>query len=322
MDHLLLRLPGDTHWVHDLSPWLLHISGPIGIRWYGLAYLAGIAWGFWMLRRWTRAGRVPLRENQLADFVLSAGLGMIIGGRLGYCLFYAFDQVAANPLFVFKLWEGGMASHGGIIGLIVGTWLYTRKAKVSFAVMGDIVAATGPMGVGLGRIANFINGELWGKPIGDAAAAGATGVPWAVVFPGAPAIEVPPGSFQFFDVPRHPSQLYEAGLEGLATLIVVLLVHRAHRRPGLTVAVFFIAYGVARFVSEFFREPDAGQPGAAGVPAILGFMSKGQALTIPFFALGLVWLLWLLRRPARPEAYVVPADPVSSAQHPPASTVA
>lgn len=268
------------HWVHDLSPFAIHITGDFGIRWYGLAYLAGIAWGYWMFTRWHRAGRNPLNPAQSQDFALYAGLGMIIGGRLGYCLIYGWHHWLEDPLYVFKLWEGGMASHGGLIGLVLGSWLYARKRVVPLLLLTDLICAVVPMGVLFGRLANFVNGELWGKP---------SAVPWAVVFP-----------LSGDGVPRHPSQLYEAFLEGICLLVLILPIHARHRRAGITTGAMLAAYAVARFIGEFFREPDLGHP------PYWGWMNKGQALSLPVFAAGLVLLAWAARRPSRPELYAAP----------------
>ncbi len=286
-----------SHWVHDLSPFAIHFWGNVGIRWYGLAYLAGILGGYWMLVRWHRLGRNPLEPARIQDFALYGGLGMIIGGRLGYCLIYGRDHWQLDPLYVFKLWEGGMASHGGILGLVGGCWLYARKSRLPVFLLTDMVCAVSPIGVLFGRLANFVNGELWGK-VGE--------VPWAVIFPQAPD-----------RLPRHPSQLYEALLEGVLLLVVVLPIHARHRKPGLTTGVTFALYAVARFVGEFWREPDVGQP------PIFGWMNTGQALSLPVFAIGVGIALWSVRRPAQPEAYITkPAAPPTEqppAVHPPTS---
>jgi len=271
------------HWVHDLSPFAIHLWGEVGIRWYGLAYLFGILWGYWMFVRWHRQARNPLTAGENQDFALYAGLGMVIGGRLGYCLIYGLQHWLADPLYLFKLWEGGMASHGGILGLLVGSWLYARKRRVPLPLLMDLVCAVAPMGVLLGRLANFVNGELWGKP---------SDVPWAVIFPAA-------GD----GVARHPSQLYEAFFEGLCLLLLILPLHARHRKPGLTSGVLLTAYAVARFVSEFFRMPDMGHP------PYWGWMNKGQALSIPVFAIGLGLTIWAASRPSRPEVYAAKATP-------------
>jgi phosphatidylglycerol:prolipoprotein diacylglycerol transferase len=299
-----------AYWVDDLSPFIIRFGATSnwGIRWYGMAYLAGLAWGYWMLIRWAVAQRSPVMKQEIQDFVLYGGLGMIIGGRLGYCLLYGTHELLSNPLYLFKLWEGGMASHGGIIGLIIGTVLFARRSGKSPMVLLDIIAATGPMGIALGRIANFINGELWGRP---------STVPWAVIFPNS--VAPPPGlpqaeahAWQIANaVPRHPSQLYAAFLEGFLLLLILMPIHARHRRPGLTGGLFCMLYAIARFIDEFFREPDVGQPGSPGHDAILGFMSKGQAFTIPFFIAGAIAVIWAWRRPARPDLYVAQAQSAS-----------
>ena len=291
------------HWVHNLSPFIVEFAPNIGIRWYGMAYLAGIVWGYWLFTRWSRAKRVPVTSAEIQDFVLSAGLGMIIGGRVGYCLLYEPRQTFTDLTYLFRVWDGGMASHGGMIGLVVGTWLYARKHRRSTLVLIDAVVATGPIGVMCGRLANFINGELWGR---------ATDVPWAVLFPGS--VPVPHGITEAqrhawqvahieLAVPRHPSQLYAMVLEGFLLLLILMPLHSRHRRPGLTAAAFCISYAIARICGEFFREPDVGQP------LLFGWMSKGQLYSLPMLVIGVVWLVWTLRRPARPELYAPPMPP-------------
>ncbi len=272
-------------WTHNLDPVALHLVGPLAIRWYGLAYLAGLAWGWWMVVRWAKAGRCPLAPSQVGDFVLAGGLGMIIGGRLGYCLIYGRDHLMADPLYLIKLWEGGMASHGGIIGLAAGAWWHARRTSVSWAVLTDLVAATAPMGIALGRAANFINGELWGKP---------GTVPWAVIFPDAPLVDG-------LRVPRHPSQLYEMLAEGVILLAVILPIHARHRRPGVTTGALLALYAVGRFVTEIWREPDVGHP------PLWGWMNKGQLLSLPVLVVGLVILWWAWRRGAKPDLYRAPS---------------
>jgi phosphatidylglycerol:prolipoprotein diacylglycerol transferase len=299
-----------SYWVDDLSPFIIRFGdSDWGVRWYGMAYLAGLAWGFWMMTRWVRQQRSPVALQEVQDFVLYGGLGMIIGGRLGYCLLYEPHELFTHPYYLFMLWKGGMASHGGIIGLIAGTWLYARHSGKSALVLMDLIAVTGPMGIALGRIANFINGELWGRP---------TTVPWAVIFPNS----VDPGGLPKAEahawqishaLPRHPSQLYASFLEGFLILAILMPLHARHRRPGLTGGVFFMLYAVARFIDEFFREPDFGQPGSPGHPGILGFMSKGQAYTIPFFIAGAIAVFIVLRRPPRPDLYFTPEQPIPPA---------
>lgn len=279
------------HWVNHLNPVALHIWGEFSIRWYGLAYLAGIVWGVWMFTRWHRRQRSPLNAAEAQDFALYAGLGMIIGGRLGYCLIYARPHFFADPMYLFRLWEGGMASHGGIAGMAFGSWLYAQKRHVPFALLADLICAVAPMGVLLGRLANFVNGELWGKP---------SEVPWAVIFP-----------LSGDSLPRHPSQLYEAFLEGALLLALILPLHARHRRPGLTMGVLLSLYAVVRFIGEFFREPDFGHP------PYFGWMNKGQALSIPVLAMGLAITIWAARRASRPELYRDERPTVAPAAPPP-----
>lgn len=294
------------HLIADFSPFVPGLGpydiGPlhdVGIRWYGLAYLAGLVIGYFIVRRWSDAGRAPLRREEIQDFVLFSGLGMIVGGRVGYCLLYGFSELIANPLYLFKVWDGGMASHGGIIGLAAGMGWFAYKRNRSFWVLGDIIAAGGPLGIGFGRVANFINGELWGKP---------SDVPWAVIFPKSANVpENAPLVVQIANaVPRHPSQLYAAVLEGFLLFAVLMWIHARHRRPGLTVAWFLMLYGIGRFVGEIFREPDRGQP------VFFGWMSKGQLYTVPMLLAGIALMIWVMRRPARPELYAAPAAPVAA----------
>lgn len=288
-----------THWVHDLSPFVFGLHwGDIGIRWYGLAYLLGLAWGWWMVKRWAAGGRAPMQPAQVGDLVLAGGVGMIVGGRLGYVLLYEphllWEFGAKAPWWgLLAIQNGGMASHGGLIGLAIGGWWFCRRQRCSIPVVVDMIAATAPLGVCLGRIANFINGELYGRP---------GSVPWAVIFPDSRD-----------GVPRHPSQLYAAMLEGLLPLLILIPFHARHRRPGLTTGLALVLYSFGRFFGEFYRLPDPGQPGGPALPGlepiapILGFMSKGQFYTLPLVVAGIGLIIWTLRRPARPDLYL-PAE--------------
>jgi phosphatidylglycerol:prolipoprotein diacylglycerol transferase len=330
-DHSVIDVYASDHaryWIDDLNPFIIEFGHGIGLRWYGVAYLTGLVWGYWMLVRWWRRGRSPISPDHIGDFVFLAGLGMVIGGRVVYCLVYGTDQLMHNPFggwflydyslhryldpgeypmpghtvakaftlpYVVKVWEGGMASHGGIAGLVAGAWLFGRRKGLHFLVLGDLLAATGTFGIAMGRLANFVNGELWGRP--------ASGVPWAMIFPHAP-----PNAFGC-EIPRHPSQLYAVFLEGFFVLAIVLFIHARHRRPGLSAGFMLALYAIGRFTGEFFREPDIGQPGSPGHDLILGFMTRGQELTLPVFAIGVFLIWWALSRPARPEAYAPPAEP-------------
>src|ERR1700761_9595323 len=239
-----------------IDPVLVQI-GPFAIRWYALAYIAGLVLGWRIMRKVCEQPPKVLDANRIDDFLLWAALGVILGGRLGYVLFYKPSFFLANPLSILTLWEGGMSFHGGLLGVVVAILAFARRQGVNPFMLSDLVAIVAPIGLFFGRIANFINGELWGR---------VTDVPWAMVFPRAG------------DLPRHPSQLYEAATEGVLLFLILqvcLYVFKAHRRPGLISAIFFLGYGTFRFICEFFREPDA---------PFLGPVSMGMALSIP------VWL--------------------------------
>ncbi len=286
-------------WVHDLDPILVDFGRGLAIRWYGIAYLIGIVGGALLIAHWARLQRAPMARVEVQDFALTGGLCMVIGGRLGYCLFYQphlFSDVGGGfPWWgLLRINEGGMASHGGIVGLFAGCGLFAWKRRRDLLVLCDMVCAVAPIGVMCGRIANFINAELWGHPSGPVA--------WGVIFPHSPPVD---GMI----VPRHPSQLYAMVLEGLLPLLLILPIHARHRRPGLTMGCLLVFYGIGRFIGEFWREPDPGQPGFAGIPRILGLFSKGQALTLPFLVIGIGLIIWALNRPARPDRYLAPQLP-------------
>ena len=287
----------------DFDPVLIHIWGPFGIRWYALAYIAGLLLGWIYVVRLLRdstlwaappfGGKPPATPDDVGDFVVWATLGVIVGGRLGWVLFYGTFLCGVSPAAAFcnglpghaplpadflispwrvvAAWEGGMSFHGGLIGVIVALWLFTRRRRISFVQLGDLVACAAPIGLFFGRIANFINGELWGKP---------SNVPWAMVFPNARD-----------GIPRHPSQLYEAGMEGLLPFVIMLVslrIFRLHERPGLLGAIFLTGYGTFRFVAEIFREPDT---------PFIGWFSLGMAFSIPMWAAA-AYLYWYALRAA------------------------
>ncbi|STX30206.1 prolipoprotein diacylglyceryltransferase [Legionella beliardensis] len=239
--------------------------GPLKVHWYGLMYLVGItiAWG---LAQW-RAKHYKLNwtSEQISDLIFYAALGVILGGRLGYMLFYNTQQFISNPLMFFKLWEGGMSFHGGLLGVAIALTLYARKIKKPFLEVGDFVAPLVPLGLAAGRLGNFINGELWGR---------VTDAPWAMVFPHSDGL------------PRHPSQLYEFGLEGIALFILVWWYAAKPRPAGCVSAIFLIGYACSRLIIEFFREPDA----QIGFIAF-NWLTMGQLLSIPMLAAGF-WLWW------------------------------
>ncbi len=268
---LTSKLPtGHGYWTDNLDPWVLHLPGGWGVRWYGVAYMLGflIALGIW--KRWARRGGLPLKDDDVSTFLSYAAAGVVIGGRLGYCLFYNLDAVCRRPQEVFAVWHGGMASHGGILGMMIAICIFAWQRRMAVWLLLDAAAAVGPLGIALGRIANFINGELWGRP---------STVPWAVIFPDAPLV----GGI---NIPRHPSQLYAAGIEGLLVFAVAQWVFHRQRRSGMTTAAVCIVYGLGRFIDEFWRQPDVGQP------IFWGWMSKGQLLTIPMIVAGVLLVFW------------------------------
>ncbi len=245
--------------------------GPLAIRWYALAYIAGIVLGWRLMRRLVVADPKVATPEQVDDFVTWATLGIILGGRLGYVLFYRPGHYLSHPLEALMVWQGGMSFHGGLLGVVVAAVLFCRQQKIPTLAFGDRIAVVAPIGLFFGRIANFINGELWGR---------AADVPWAMVFPG-----------DRLQIPRHPSQLYQAGMEGLLlfALMLALWSVRANRgRAGLLMGAMAAGYGVARIIGEFFREPDAN----------LGFLfagaTMGQLLSLPMVLIGagLIWRSW------------------------------
>lgn len=239
----LLTLDPLGNWRHTPHPFLLRFGEDFGIRYYGLAYLLGFAGAVWLLQRYRRAGRSPLDGGAVWDLLTYLIAGVLVGGRLGYFLLYQPGSLVRDPLVLFRVWEGGMASHGGFVGVVLALLLFARPRKIGFLQLGDLVVTTVPLGLGLGRLANFLNGELWGRP---------TAAPWGVVF----------AKTGGGDIPRHPSQLYEALLEGF--LLFGFMQWRfwsksaALRAPGRLSGEFLLAYAIARVVCELFREPDAG----------------------------------------------------------------
>lgn len=246
--------------------------GFLQIHWYGLMYVFGFLGGYALTLLRIRQGRFPLTKEQMSDFLGWIALGVILGGRVGYMIFYQPGRLLEDPLSLIYVWEGGMAFHGGLLGVVILTWLYARKVGIRPLELGDALAPMIPIGLGLGRVGNFIGGELWGRT---------TDVPWAIVFPGAG------------PEPRHPSQLYQFLLEGVLLFIVLWWFSSGSRRRGQVTGLFLVGYGVCRFVVEFVREPDAH----------LGFiwmnwMTMGQLLTVPMILVGL-WLLVIYRESDR-----------------------
>jgi phosphatidylglycerol:prolipoprotein diacylglycerol transferase len=267
------------------------------LRYYSLAYLIGVIFAYWHTSKMLKAPGAPMAQRHADDLFFYCTLGVILGGRLGYAAFYtggetgipsAFTDFSGDGIVSWKLlrlWDGGMAFHGGLAGVTVAMAYVAWRDRLNFIRVVDYVAVGVPMGMLLGRLANFINGELWGR---------ATDVPWAMVFPGAD------------DLPRHPSQLYQAGLEGLALLVIMMLLFwktRARYRPGLLAGVFTLGMGCARFINEFFREPDQ----QLADFAVRTGLSMGQWLTIPLILTGLIVVLFALRKKPLASGGVQPA---------------
>jgi phosphatidylglycerol---prolipoprotein diacylglyceryl transferase len=254
--------------------------GPIAIRWYALAYIGGIVLGWIYARALLKSeklwgGPAPISLPQLDDFILWVTVGIIVGGRTGYVLFYNLGFFVQHPAEIFELWKGGMSFHGGFLGCVAAVMLFARKNNISILSLGDITTAVGPIGLFLGRLANFINSELWGR-------AADPGLPWAMVFPNGG------------DVPRHPSQLYEAGLEGILLFTVLALMIRigALKRPGLILGSFIAIYALARIAGEFFREPDP------QLGFLWGGLTMGMLLSVPMIIAGLILIVLAWRRKA------------------------
>jgi len=274
-------------WVDDLPPFLGPHWGPLGLRFYGLAYALGFVGAAWLLHRYARSGRSLLPSDKIADFMVALVFGVLLGGRIGsYLLYDTWRTFPSDPFAIFRVWDGGMASHGGILGVIVALAWFARSERIPFLHVGDLAASAGPVGLFLGRVANFINGELWGK---------ISFVPWAVIFP-----RSQPGAPTQLIAPRHPSQLYEAVLEG--AVLFALMQYRfwrtdvVRRHPGRLAGEFLLAYACVRAIGESFREPDAS--------LILG-LSRGTFYSLFLGGFG----LWLRLRTGSP---LTPPSPEGS----------
>lgn len=261
----------------EINPVALSI-GPVLIRWYALAYISGLLLGRFYVGRLVRYSPFAMTEEQVDDFLLWATLGVVLGGRLGYVLFYKPGYYFTHLSEIPAMWHGGMSFHGGALGVILAVIFFTRAKKLSLLAVGDVICCAEPIGQFFGRIANFINGELFGRVAPD--------VPWAMVFPrGGPE-------------PRHPSQLYQAGLEGLSLFLVLFalwFVPSVRQKPGTLAGVYFAGYGVARIIGEIYRQPDPFLNFLVG-----DWLTMGQALSAPLvlFGIGLAW--WAQTRPALP----------------------
>lgn len=292
--------------LHQIDPVAVSL-GSLKVHWYGLMYLFGFGVAWWLGRRRVRQGRLPgVDENGFGDLMFYGMLGVFLGGRIGYILFYDFPTFLAHPLMLFKVWEGGMSFHGGLIGVLLAALLWSRRQRLHFFDTMDFVAPLVPAGLGFGRLGNYVGGELWGKPTQGTAFDG-----WGVVFP-----RTLPEPFHSMDAAtlkaqfdaglldsfaRHPSQLYQATLEGLVMFAVLVWYSRRPRPRYALSGLFALLYGAFRFLVEFVREPDA-QMGYLA----FGWLTMGQLLSLPLVLLGLFWL-WKSRRaptlaPAAPAA--------------------
>ncbi|WP_462115188.1 prolipoprotein diacylglyceryl transferase [Lysobacter xanthus] len=289
--------------LHDIDPIALHL-GPVQVHWYGVMYMLGFIAAWLLGRRRIQAGRLPgISEQGFGDMLFYGMLGVVLGGRIGYILFYAFGDFLKNPLMLLRIWEGGMSFHGGLLGVMLGIWLWCRRQRLHYMDAMDFVAPLVPLGLGFGRLGNYIGGELWGKP---------TGAGWGVIFPRAlkaPYDSMPMqklrelhASGQLDAFARHPSQLYQAVLEGIV-MAAVLWWFSSRPRPRYAVGgMFALLYGAFRFLVEFVREPDQ----QLGYLAF-GWVTMGQVLSLPLILVGLVWLWWSRRQPT--------LQPVPAAAH-------
>ena len=259
------------YYIHNINPVVINLWGPLAVRWYGLSYLLGFIAAILLLRRWSKKDEFQVPVAEVSNFVVMlAFFGVFIGGRLGYVLLYGFGAFLNDPLYAFRVWEGGMASHGGLVGVILFMLWYAKKHGHSFWNLTDNMACTASLGFAFGRLANFINGELWGRK---------TQVAWAVIFPQAND-PVP--------TPRHPSQLYQAFAEGFLVFGILLLLRRTAwgKRSGALSACYLALYALARIGMEFFREPDS--------TVYLGWLTKGQ-LYSALMILGAVAIVWKMK---------------------------
>lgn len=240
--------------------------GPVSLRWYGTMYLIGFLAAMFMANKAADKSNGLWTREQVSDVLFYGFLGVILGGRIGYVLFYQFEYFLSDPLYLLQIWQGGMSFHGGLLGVTLAVFIFARKTNKSFLEVGDFVAPLVPIGLGMGRLGNFINAELWGRQ---------TDVPWAMVFP-----------TDSLKVPRHPSQLYEFFLEGVVLFIILYVITRKPRNLGLASGSFLIGYGIFRSIVEFFREPDA------HLGLYFSFISKGQILSIPMILIGLFIIYW------------------------------
>lgn len=245
--------------------------GPVKIHWYGLTYLAGLAFAWWLATKRSARPDILVKRDQVDDLIFFAALGIVIGGRLGYVFFYGWDKFVGDPAWLLRVWEGGMSFHGGLLGVIAAMFWFGRSRNIPFGSVLDFAAPLTPIGLALGRLGNFIGQELWGRP---------SDVSWAMIFPNDP-----------LQIARHPSQLYQMALEGILLFVIVIWFSSKPRPRWAVGGLFVLGYGCLRFAVEFFREPDQ----HIGL-VTLGWMSRGQLLCLPMIALGIFLLVWSHRK--------------------------
>lgn len=313
-----------AYWVHNLDPFAVRFSESFGVRWYGLAYLAAFAAAYVVYLLLAKRGFSVIPADKVGDFITGCAVfGVLLGGRMGYMLFYDFAGFARDPLMFFRVWEGGMSAHGGILGVVLYTLWYAWKHKVNWPGLGDNLVVGAPLGLFFGRMANFINGELYGRP---------ASIPWAIKFPkeiyelpldgqrevlqaaqqvsagpmgleqaiaalpGSPALQKAVAAFL---TPRHPSQIYEGLLEGVLLFAILWILRTKVRAAnGVVTGAFFVGYGLLRSVGEIFREPDSGY---------VGLLTKGQFLSVFLVLIGIGFWVWAWLRPCYPPALAKPA---------------
>ena len=257
----------------DIDPVAVAL-GPLKIHWYGLTYLGGLLFAWWLAVKRSQRPDSPVQRQHIDDLIFYAALGIVLGGRLGYAVFYGWERLSADPTWLIRVWEGGMAFHGGLLGVIAAMALFARRNGIAFGRLADFIAPLAPVGLALGRLGNFIGQELWGRP---------TDSSLGMVFPNDP-----------LQLARHPSQLYQFALEGMLLFVIVLWFSRKPRPTWSVAGLFLVGYGCLRFIAEFFREPDA----HIGFDAF-GWLTRGQLLCMPMVLLG-AWLLAQAYRQARP----------------------
>ncbi len=293
----------------DINPEIIHLFGNFGIRWYSLMYVLGFLFVYYFTLRLIKKGKIKLKKEELSDIIYYAFFGVVLGGRFGYVLFYNLSYYIENPFKIFAVWEGGMSFHGGFIGVLIAEMIYCYQKKKNFFDVMDIFAISTPVALGLGRLGNFINQELWGKP---------TTMPWGMIFPNIPhknyfninepwvkkivekiGLEVLPGQ-TMVNLPRHPSQLYEMMLEGFLLFLIMFIVIKANRKErGLYSSIFLIGYGVSRIIVEFFRLPDE------QIGYLYGnWLTMGMLLSLPMIIAGLIILGYFLYKKEKNTLWV------------------